>query len=262
MLAAYALHRSGGGALLALGLVHPCLGLLGLAGLLRGRGAVGQPRLELGNGGGALLQAFPVAVVQRLAASLVVGIQAALFFVMGFTAALFLVAQRIDQPLDLLAVACLQVAELDQPGIQARAALARHTLDLLEVVVQLLALLAPLGQRGEVAFEPRHVGLGVGFEAALQVVEVAACLVQHAVEFADPRIKAATRLLMGLLKGLEAALAFVQLRFEIGAGALGAMAVGLELGPQLPQRRLEFGGFPVEALEDSRARCNGSRRFD
>ncbi len=238
-----------GGTLLALGLVDPGLGLLGLADLLGALGMMLEPCPELGEPRGHRLQPRAVVVVERLAPSLVVGLQAVLGLALRLAARLPLLAQGVDLRLELVAARLEQVTELHQSRLQPGLALLHYLLQLLQVVAQLLLLLAPLGQCLQVLLQGRHVGRLEGLIAMLQVVEVGAGLGQLAVEAAGTLVEGVALLLVGRLQGLDIALAALDLGLAVGLLTLGAVTVGGELGPQLPQRGLELADLAIQALE-------------
>src|SRR5690554_3065446 len=153
MLTAHCVLHCSRSFLLFLGLVDTGLGLLGLAQFLGGLNVMGQLRLEFGKPYSPLFQTIAIAVVQCLAAGLVVGLQSPLLLAVSLAAGVFFLGKGIDQGLDLFAVALQQIPQLNQTGIQAGLALPRRLLQLLQVITQLLLLLAPLRQRLKITFE-------------------------------------------------------------------------------------------------------------
>src|SRR5699024_4139623 len=116
----------------------------GLAQFLGSLNVMGQLRLELGKPYSSLLQTVAVAVVKHLAAGLVVGLKSLLRLAVSLTTGVFFLGKDIHHGPDLFAVAPQQIPQFTQAGIQAGLALPRHLLQLLQMITQLLLLLAPL----------------------------------------------------------------------------------------------------------------------
>ncbi len=161
----------------------------------------------------------------------------------------FLLHQRVDQFLVLLGLAGEVFREFAQSAIQARLAFLYCVLHHLQVLLQLVALFAPLGQRVDVPLQAGHVGIGILLEAGLQVVEAVLGVLQLACHFAVLVVERIPPFAVGLLFGLKLPLVAVELAFQVGDLPLGLFAVGGQLGFELPQGGIKLGQFTVDAGE-------------
>ena len=139
----------------------------------------------------------------------------------------FLLHQRVDQFLVLLSLAGEVFGEFAQSAIQARLAFLYCVLHHLQVLLQLVALFAPLGQRVDVPLQAGHVGIGVLLEAGLQVVEAVLGVLQLACHFAVLVVERIPPFAVGLLFGLKLPLVAVEFAFQIGDLPLGLFAGAL-----------------------------------
>ncbi len=143
------------------------------------------------------------------------------------------------------------VGKLAQPPIQPGLIRLGGVLHQGQVLLQLLDLFAPLGQLGQVPLQGGHVGLSVLLVLLLQVVQAALGAIQFAGKLADAVVERITRLLVLVLAGLKGFLPGVELGLGVGQHALGTMTVGVQLGPELPQCRLQVGNASIHVLQAS-----------